>query len=294
DLETLAKRVNEKFGDSSQGIATLVPQAIASTIKSASGIHSFYYDIRTDDFLDKWLEQLFEEVKQVKKDNKYKDETILQCFKVPIIELNSAKFDISLVFKNLKSKDWTISKYLESNTFIKQIIVKNYSSSIQLRFVDFKTYSVQNKFEDTVRDFAGNGGIHKKDRFLHEFINTKNFMNELNKNELFSIDTSNNQLKNKKLNEFKYKEYLFEPAKYKKRQDYLKYFNILDSRILIEPIDFMINLMFKYEIDMLANQSVAQSSNAIKYSMAYIVFDTNGNYNSECADKSIEITQCYW
>ncbi|KAA6312975.1 MAG: hypothetical protein EZS28_055833, partial [Streblomastix strix] len=95
DIETLEKKVNEKFGDSSQVTATLIPYAIASTVKLASGIHSFYYDIRTEDFLDKWLQQLFEEAKQVKKDNKYIDETIPQYFEVPVIGFNSAKFDAS-------------------------------------------------------------------------------------------------------------------------------------------------------------------------------------------------------
>ncbi|KAA6359234.1 MAG: hypothetical protein EZS28_045239, partial [Streblomastix strix] len=109
DIETLEKKINEKFGDSSQVTATLIPYVIASTVKLASGIHSFYYDIRTEDFLDKWLEYLFEEAKQVKKDNKCIDETIPQYFEVPVIGFNSAKFDASVLFKKLKSKDWTIS-----------------------------------------------------------------------------------------------------------------------------------------------------------------------------------------
>ncbi|KAA6400266.1 MAG: hypothetical protein EZS28_004212 [Streblomastix strix] len=125
DIETLEKKVNEKFGDSSLVIATIVPYAIASTVKSASGIHSFYYDIRTDYFLEKWLDQIFGEAKQVKKDNKYKDETIPQYFEVPETGFNSAKFDTSLVFKNLKSKDWTISKYLGTTSIAKQIVMKH-------------------------------------------------------------------------------------------------------------------------------------------------------------------------
>ncbi|KAA6370602.1 MAG: hypothetical protein EZS28_033871, partial [Streblomastix strix] len=291
DIETLEKKVNEKFGDCSQVIATLVPYAIASTVKSASGIHSFYYDIRTDDFLDKWLVQLFEEAKQVKKDNKYKDETIPQYFEVPVIGFNSAKFDTSLVFKNLKSKDWTISKYLGSTSIAKQIVVKHKQFGIQLRFVDFKIYTTHTRLKDCVRDF---GGIYKKGKFPHEFINTNNYMEQLNKSEPFPIDAFDNQLRNKKLSELKYQEYLVEAAKFKTRWDYLKYYNISDTRILIEPIDFLINLMFKYKVDMLTNISMAQCANAIKYAMCYNGFDINGNYNYESTDKSIDITQCYW
>ncbi|KAA6404464.1 MAG: hypothetical protein EZS28_000015 [Streblomastix strix] len=213
DIETLENKVNEKFGDSSQVTAILIPYAIDSTVKFASDIHSFYYDIRTDDFLDKWLEQLFEEAKQVKKDNKYIDETIPQYFELPVIGFNQAKFDASVLFKNLKSKNWPISKYLGSSTIAKQIIVKHQSSSIHLRFVDFKIYSMQNKLKDAVRDFGN--GTYKNGRFPHEFINTNNYMNELNKIEPFPIETFDNKLRNKKLNEVKYKEYLVEAAKHK-------------------------------------------------------------------------------
>ncbi|KAA6378021.1 MAG: hypothetical protein EZS28_026455 [Streblomastix strix] len=125
DIETLEKKICEKYSESSQVIATLVPYAIASTVKSPSGIHSLYYYFRREYFLGKWLDQMFKGSMQIKKDNKYKDETIPQYFEVRIIKFNSAKFDTSLVFKNMKSKDWTISKYLGSNTIAKQIVVKH-------------------------------------------------------------------------------------------------------------------------------------------------------------------------
>ncbi|KAA6370306.1 MAG: hypothetical protein EZS28_034167 [Streblomastix strix] len=66
DIETLEKNVNEKFYDSSQDTATLIPYAIASTVKFASRIYSFGFDIRTDYFLDKWLEQLLEESNKIR------------------------------------------------------------------------------------------------------------------------------------------------------------------------------------------------------------------------------------
>ncbi|KAA6371890.1 MAG: hypothetical protein EZS28_032583, partial [Streblomastix strix] len=173
--KTYKKKINKKFNDCSQVNATLVPYSIASIVKSANGIHSFYYDIRTDYFLDKWLEQYFEETKQIWKDNKYKDETIPQYYEV-------RQFHIQLVFKNLKSKDWTISK-----------------------------------LKDAVRDF-GNGSYKKS------------------------------KIPNKKLSEDKYKEYLVETTK-----------------ILFKPIDFLINLIFKYKVDTLTNMSMAQCANVIKY-----------------------------
>ncbi|KAA6377419.1 MAG: hypothetical protein EZS28_027054 [Streblomastix strix] len=151
---------------------------------------------------------------------------------------------------------------------------------------------MQNKLKDAVRDFGN--GTYKKGRFPHEFINTNNYMNELNKNKPFPIEAFKNKLRNKRLNKDKYKEYSVEAAKFKSRQDYLKHYNLLDTRVLIEPINYLIELMFKYKVDMLANISMSQCSNEIKYSMAYNGFDINGDYNCESTDKSIEITQCYW
>ncbi|KAA6358418.1 MAG: hypothetical protein EZS28_046055, partial [Streblomastix strix] len=198
----------------------------------------------------------------------------------------------SLVFKNQKSKDWTITKYLGSSTIAKQIVVKHKKFGVQLRFVDFKIYTTHSKLKDCVRDFGN--GTYKKGRFPHEFVNVNNYMEELNKSEPFSREAFDNKLRNKKLSEDKYKEYLVEAAKFKTRWDYLQYYNILDTRILIEPIDFLINLMFRYKVDMLANISMAQCANSIKYAMCYNDFDIKGNYNYESTDKSIDITQCYW
>ncbi|KAA6393393.1 MAG: hypothetical protein EZS28_011081 [Streblomastix strix] len=253
EIETLEKKVNEKFGDCSQVIATLVPYAIASTVKSVSGIHSFYFDIRTENFIEKWLEQVFEEAKQVKKDNKYKHETIPQYFEVPVIGFNSAKFDTSLVFKNLKSKEQTISQYLCSSTIAKQIVVKHKKFGVWLKFVDFKIYTTHTRLKDCVRDFGN--GLYKKGHFPHEFVNVNNYMEDLNKSEPFPREAFDNKLRNKQLSEDKYKEYLVEAFKFKTRCDYLQYHNIFDTQTLIELIDFLINLTFRYKIDML-NRSI--------------------------------------
>ncbi|KAA6385875.1 MAG: hypothetical protein EZS28_018598 [Streblomastix strix] len=117
---------------------------------------------------------------------------------------------------------------------------------------------------------------------------------QLNKSEPCPIDAFDNQLRNKNLSDAKYQAYLIEASLFTNRWDYLKHYNTLDTRILIEPIDYLIDLMFKYKVDMLANILKSQCSNAFKYSMAYNDFDINGDYNSECTDKSNEIAICYW
>ncbi|KAA6361899.1 MAG: hypothetical protein EZS28_042574, partial [Streblomastix strix] len=229
-------------------------------VKNKSGIHSFCYDIRQADFLDQWLDQVFEEAKQIKKDNKYEDESILQHFEVPVIGFNSVKFDVSLVFKNLKSKNWKIVKHMTLKKFVRDI----------------------------------GGGTMTKGKFPYEYININNYATELDKSEPFPREAFDNKLKNKSISEAKCQEYLVDAAKFTTRWDQARSYNIYDTRITIEPIDNLIKMMFKYKIDMLVIFSMSQCANAIKYSSAYDDFKMNGDYNIEDTDKPINITMPYW
>ncbi|KAA6401879.1 MAG: hypothetical protein EZS28_002597 [Streblomastix strix] len=291
DIETFDKFIQLNYGEESMVVSQLIPYCIASTVKNKSGIHSFCYDIRQANYLDQWLDQVFEEAKQIKKDNKYEDESIPQHFEVPVIGFNSAKFDVSLVFKNLKSKNWKIVKHIGSGTVAKQITVRHKDTHIQLRFVDALIYCTKMKLKVFVRDIGMS--IMKKGRFPHEFINVTNYATELDKPEPFPREAFDNKLKNKSLNEAKYQEYFVEAAKYATRWDYLRYYNVQDTPIMIEPIDNLIKMMFKYKIDMLFMFNMSQCANAIIYSSAYDDFEMNGNYNVEDTDKPINITIPY-
>ncbi|KAA6370296.1 MAG: hypothetical protein EZS28_034177, partial [Streblomastix strix] len=110
----------------------------------------------------------------------------------------------------------------------------------------------------------------------------------------FPREAFDNKLKNKSISEAKYQEYLVEAAKFTTRWDQARSYNVQDTRIMIEPIDNLIKMMFKYKIDMLAMFSMSQCANAIKYSSAYDDFKMNGDYNTEDTDKPINITMPYW
>ncbi|KAA6361080.1 MAG: hypothetical protein EZS28_043393, partial [Streblomastix strix] len=143
-----------------------------------------------------------------------------------------------------------------------------------------------------VRDIGG--GTMTKGRFPYEYININNYATELNKSEPFPREAFDNKLKNKSISEAKSQEYLVEAAKYATRWDQARSYNIQDTRIMIEPIDNLIKMMFKYKIDMLVMFSMSQCANAIKYSNAYDDFKMNGDYNAEDTDKPINITIPYW
>ncbi|KAA6359059.1 MAG: hypothetical protein EZS28_045414, partial [Streblomastix strix] len=138
--QTFEKFIQKNFDEDSTVISYLIPYYIASTVKNKSGIHSLCYDIRKVNFLNQWLDLVFEEAKQIKRDNMYEDESIPQHFEMPVIGFNSAKFDVSLVFKNLKSKNWRIIKHVGSGKIAKLIIVRHKDTHIQLRFVDASIY----------------------------------------------------------------------------------------------------------------------------------------------------------
>ncbi|KAA6383949.1 MAG: hypothetical protein EZS28_020525 [Streblomastix strix] len=211
DIETVEKLILQNYGEDQTVISYLIPYCIAQTVKNKSSIHSFCYDIRQADFLDQWLDQVFEEAKQIKKDNKYEDESIPQRFEVPVIKFNSAKFDVSLVFKNLKSKNWRIIKHIGSGTVAKQIIVKHKDTHIQLRFIDALIYCTKMTLKKFFRDIGG--GTMTKGRFPYEYINIDNNATELDKQEPFPREAFDNKLKNKSISEVKYQEYLVETAK---------------------------------------------------------------------------------
>ncbi|KAA6398801.1 MAG: hypothetical protein EZS28_005671 [Streblomastix strix] len=132
--------------------SSFIPYCIASTVKNKSNIRSFRYDIRQANFLDQQLNQVFEEAKQINKDNKSEYESIPQLFEVPVIGLNSTKFDVSLVVKNLKSKNWRIIKHIASGTVTKLIIVRHNETHFQLRFVDAMIYCNKMGFKKVILD----------------------------------------------------------------------------------------------------------------------------------------------
>ncbi|KAA6383270.1 MAG: hypothetical protein EZS28_021205 [Streblomastix strix] len=77
--------IHKDFGEYSQQLSTLDPLCIASTIKSKKGNKTIYFDIWTKNFLNIWMKTLIEEEKQVKNDNCYDDDTIPQCYEVPVL-----------------------------------------------------------------------------------------------------------------------------------------------------------------------------------------------------------------
>ncbi|KAA6365736.1 MAG: hypothetical protein EZS28_038737, partial [Streblomastix strix] len=265
EINEVEKIINKDFGKSSKQLSQLVPLSVASTIKNK------------------------QEAEQISEDNQYikidglKDSE--QLAEVPVVGFNSAKFDFALIFKNLQSSDWEIKSYIGSSSQAKSIIVKHKHSQIKLKFCDIMVY-VQAM---TLKDFAKNFGeeaikrteeirreclkLLEKGVFPYEYINTDNFNDVLNLSDPFPKEAFNSTLRNSSMNDDEYKNYLDDAKEFKNRWEYLQYYNEQDTKIMIAPKDNLIQMNFKYKIDMFSFMSMAACANAIKYALAYKDFD---------------------
>ncbi|KAA6381928.1 MAG: hypothetical protein EZS28_022544, partial [Streblomastix strix] len=80
------------------------------------------------------------------------------------------------------------------------------------------------------------------------------------------------------------------PAKW----DYLRHYNLQDTRLMIQPLDYLIDMFFNYKIDMLQFMSMSACANAIKYALAYWDFKLDQDYMPKDDYASFILTQNYW
>jgi hypothetical protein len=71
---------------------------------------------------------------------------------------------------------------------------------------------------------------------------------------------------------------LIESEEIKNRLDYLKYYNIKDTIIMIPAINWIIEENSKYGIDTLKHMSISSIESTIKYCMCYSDFNPKTDY----------------
>ncbi|KAA6358905.1 MAG: hypothetical protein EZS28_045568 [Streblomastix strix] len=67
----------------------LTPTAVASTIKAKNYIKTISFDKTQDNFVEKWLDQVFSEALQIRDDNKFADD-VPQRYEVHVIGMKSS------------------------------------------------------------------------------------------------------------------------------------------------------------------------------------------------------------
>ncbi|KAA6365375.1 MAG: hypothetical protein EZS28_039098, partial [Streblomastix strix] len=280
DFETVERKVNTYFGKpltkdsvirNSQWISVLEPLSVASTIKlkwreqynndtrykkittpfGTDTLKTIYYDLRQGtDFISQWIEQVFEEAKQVALDNKYDNQDIPYNQCVSIVGFNSSRFDQALFSKYLHNDKWTIQSYIGTMRQGKQIVVEHKQTHQQIKFIDAMNYTQPTDLANFAKDF-GNKDNESKGLFPYEGITYDNYNYELNKSQPFSIRAFDSQLKNMTMNDYDYQLYLSDAKNYATRWDYLQHYNELDTQIMIQPLDNLINWFYQYNVDML-------------------------------------------
>ncbi|KAA6368949.1 MAG: hypothetical protein EZS28_035524 [Streblomastix strix] len=325
DFETVERKVNSYFGKplnkdnqvirNSQWISVLEPLSVASTIKlkwieqynndnrykkivtpfGQAALKNIYFDLRQgDDFITQWIEQVFEEAKQVSLDNKYDNQDIPYKQNVSIIGFNSSRFDQALFSKYLHNDKWTIQSYIGTLGQGKQIVVEHKQTKLQINFIDAMNYTQPTDLANFAKDF-GNKVNESKGLFPYEGITYDNYNYELNKSQPFPIKAFDSMLKNKTMTDDDYLSYTKDAINYATSWDYLQHYNELDTQIMIQPLDNLINWFNQYNVDMLSFMSLAANANAIKYAIAYKYFDLNVNYPQQ-SKKSMPfiLSQSYW
>ncbi|KAA6369644.1 MAG: hypothetical protein EZS28_034829 [Streblomastix strix] len=155
------------------------------------------------------------------------------------------------------------------------------------------------ELKQAAKDFV-NGFDDRKGMFPYEAFNIDNVYEVLSKSEPFTMEDFNSSLKKTKISELDYQIYLedvkrLHQHRVKNRWDYLQFYDEQDTYIMIKPLMTLINLQFKYKIDMFSFMSMEACSNAIKYVKAYEDIDVNGVYPKfEDNSQKFYLTENYW
>ncbi|KAA6376393.1 MAG: hypothetical protein EZS28_028080 [Streblomastix strix] len=98
DFEAFDKYINKEFGKGSYQHSIQQPFSVAMTIKTKESLKTKYFDIRSGpNFIEQFIEEVFDEAKQVYEDNKYDDPNIPYEIPVPVLDAELYATVMSLV-----------------------------------------------------------------------------------------------------------------------------------------------------------------------------------------------------
>jgi hypothetical protein len=194
---------------------------------------------------------------------------------IKILGYNSKKFDINLFCTQITDPKITIANVLGSPTQYKSFIIKHEDFPYCLQFMDLKTFLGPGSLDEHAKNYAKNI---RKGVFPYEALTTENYLQELSKTDPFEKEAFNSNLTNSKISDEDYARYLKEQEG-KTRLEYLRYYNELDTQIMLPIIDAHITLYNTYHVDMLRNLSLSSCSSQVKYALTIKDFDINAVYN---------------
>ncbi|KAA6369921.1 MAG: hypothetical protein EZS28_034552 [Streblomastix strix] len=208
---------------------------------------------------------------------KYEDENIPFDKCIKILGWNSSRFDIALLWDALDYKLWTMGVPIGSLNNTKSITVTHKKSHMKLQFIDAENLFGPMTLKACVKDY-GDQSEHK-DVFPYEIINSKNWNEVLMKTEPFEYEDCKSQLKGGySITREEYDQYLIDFKRFTNRLDYLKYYNISETEIMVKPLMNLIDTSEQFNID-----------------IYYEDFDINADYSDPNPNaKPFELTTGYW
>jgi hypothetical protein len=221
----------------------------------------------------KQLKSLVEVVGEVTKDNMYDciNYTIenIPNF-VPVLSFNSARFDMNLIIHILHNPPhWYIEFIIGNLNYFKMVIVRRFDG-LCLKFFDAMNYTPPQTLDSFVKTFGNNKDL-QKGVFAYDGFNSTNSMETLNNTEPFTQVDFHSTLRDSYISDKDYETYLqdWKTKIFANRWEYLKFYNINYVKIMISPIDNLINMFFKWKVDMLANITLASIAQCMKFKLFY-------------------------
>ncbi|KAA6378289.1 MAG: hypothetical protein EZS28_026184, partial [Streblomastix strix] len=260
-------------------------------------------------FVHLWLAQTFESAEQIYQCMKYDNENIPFDRCVKILGWNSSRFDIALLCDALDCELWTMGVPIGDLNNTKSITVTHKKSHMKLQFIDAENLFGPMTLKACVKDY-GDKSEHK-DVFPYEIINSKNWNEVLVKTKPFEYEDFKSQLKGGySMTKDEYDQYLIDFNRFTNRLEYLKYYNINDTEIMVKPLINLIDTFEQFNIDVLHYISIASCAYATKHYSKYFPskfnlesdkqtyysdFDINADYsNPNSKAKPFVLTVEYW
>jgi hypothetical protein len=189
---------------------------------------------------------------------------------VPVLGFNSARFDMNFIIDILHNPPhWYIEFIIGNLNYFKMETVRTFDG-LCLKFLDAMDYAPPQTLDSFVKTF-GNVKELQKGVFAYDGFNSTNYMEVLNKSEPFAQVDFHSTLRDSDISDKDYQTYLedWKIKGFPNRWEYLKYYNINDVEIMISPIDKLINMFFKWKVDMLANITLAGIAQCMKFKLLY-------------------------
>ncbi|KAA6400983.1 MAG: hypothetical protein EZS28_003495 [Streblomastix strix] len=331
DFETLSDQVMKNITDQTTLLSQLSKLSIASTEvfpnqdKSYELVNRYYtlldelsenyqeqfenYGLQSNSsFVHLWLALTFESAEQIYQCMNYDDENILFDKCVKVLGWNSSRFDITLLWDTLDCELWTMGVPIGDLSNTKSITVTHKKSYMKFQFVDAENLFGPMTLKACVKDY-GDKSEHK-DVFPYQIINSKNWNKVLMKTQPFDCEDFKSQLKGGySITKDEYDQYLIDFKTFINRLEYLKYYKINDTEIMVKSIMNLIDTFEQFNNDVLHYISIASCAYATKHYSTYFTskfnlesekqtyysdFDINADYsNPNPKAKPFELTAGY-